>query len=810
MKTILSILVAAAAVLPIYGASPQPLALTRQSAAMERIVPLPAGKPEIPIRAHSTVKAVKTDGIAADDYIYTIVEEDFSGFSEGSQEELGTDYIGVAGMPYIDDALTHQPGWSTLYGVQADGAIAINSPIGGCLNTPQGDYAGKITIEFRMRIPSGFGTVGVMIANNGIWTPDILDARMVVVDPEETEDPSEWHTYKMEFDNAYSNDDCFVQFCAYYCQVIIDDIRIISDLSASIDSPKAKGATAFTRDGFTAAWSEVRSADHYYLNVFREIETGDPWCRTEDFSAGIPYEWTAEGGVESVVKGGLDDSPCIAVSDNAVVTTPLFEERLRSVDIWFRLIEGESYASSINVQGFDGANWNDMGQLFLEIIPSDPDGAHLVISGKSNPVHHDRYYQLRFVFKGFEQDKEYGMSPVVVLDDITIESMPKMERDYAITDMPVEGGSYVCHGLDPESDYFYYVRVTRADGKKATGSPALAFGISCPENPSVGAVTSDSYTATWEYTPKATAYYVRDFGVFEADSPETDYPVLYETFSPASEFGGTLDQPLMCDNKYSWVYLDPYTDNAGWTGASTILAEGCVGTGGGGMMGIRSPELSLGNGDRSFSVRCMLYSYGDDGILITPSSAKAEYIGFEVAEGWNEVSLDYMDGSPDEVLAFSAQNSTPFMLGEVEVCQSLNPGEKVYRFLRSDNIAGGGNVSHTFDDVDFTAFPNHAFDVRAIYEKEYIECASEISDRISISSANDGLTVARYLGKAIVRPGKGGVDITLGEPMELTFFHIDGRVGKIVKAASGHTFIGLESGLWIVRAGNESYRLTIN
>lgn len=85
------------------------------------------------------------------------------------------------------------------------------------------------------------------------------------------------------------------------------------------------------------------------------------------------------------------------------------------------------------------------------------------------------------------------------------------KNDYALTDVPVEGLSYVVTGLDPESDYIYTVKARSGAVVSVESRPISAIGISTPVPLDASQLGEDGFTANWKRTPKATRYTLKVF-----------------------------------------------------------------------------------------------------------------------------------------------------------------------------------------------------------------------------------------------------------------------------------------------------------
>lgn len=747
--------------------------------------------------------------------IVTIVDEDFSLMTGGSQnaEELleDTNYLGMPGDPYIDDSLTHQPGWSTIYGVEADGALGLATPVGGALNTPEGDYSGKLTISFRMKALTGNANVIINLCGNGIYDVyGLLDTDIVRVN-EETADPFDWHEYTVTFTNEVSNNTSFIQFNSIYCQVILDDIKVTADFSDFLPAPTVLEATDFTLDGFTANWTDVRIADNYLFSAFSRTQTAPEENYTYEFNDGLmPEGWVTTPELSISSENGVDGSGALIVDKDCVIESPLYEQNIKSFEIWFRQLTEESYFAMLNVEGFDGFKWVSLGDLTIGSMAQDEEGSILYLDGSVKASFHDAYSKLRFNFMGWEEEAEYNLAPVVAVDDIKVETMPTYQRNYVVKDEPTTESHKVLTGLDPSVDYFYQVASVRGD-LTSWSAPIQAFGITTPNAEPASGITESSYTANWKPTPKASAYHVRDFSVFEAKEDLKEHAVLHETFAPAAEFGGDVEDPEIMGNYYEYIFLNEFCDNPGWYGASTIIGDGMVGSGMGAFQGIYTPELTLNNGNGEFDVEVTVYleSYGyGDAVTITPSSAKSEYIGFEAMDGFNTVTLHYYDGSDSESINFSTQYGSPLYLQEVKVTQDLNAGDKIYSYRQSKYVNDPDATSYTFEDVDFASEPVHAFDVMAILMQDYKETTSEYSAPTLVqngSKVKADVTVTDVL----IHIENGGVVVTAGKEGSADIYALDGSLIVSSTLGIGENFIPLAKGIYILNAGAKPHKIMV-
>ncbi len=743
-----------------------------------------------------------------------VVDEDFSLFTAGTQEEPDEEFLGIPGEPYIDNELTKEPGWSTNYATQAGGACALNTPIGGFINTPIGDYSGKVSVSFRFKRLSPdpvSASMGVILAGGDIWYPEVLDMAFVTIGEEEINGEGEldeegWKNFSCTFSNEYAGNDGFIQLGAYYCQVLVDDIKVSIIDDGSVAAPTVLPASDFTLTGFTAKWSEVRLADSYLFSLYHEEVVSDPLEETYDFDGNSAEPWTLDGITTTTSDQGYEGSAAFVVDQNSYITSPVYDGRLASISIWMRNIGEDPYYASVTLQGFNGKEWTDVGTMYTAMVPFDEEGGTLVINSSTRPSFYNAFNQVRFAFQGWDYEAEDGIASQLVIDHLEIETLSGVEKKYDITEMPTSECMMVLSDLDAYEDYYYEVGSVRGENKEWS-SPMLAFGISTPEVTEASDITIFSYTANWLPTPKASLYRVRDLGVFTAEKDINDCEILYESFGVVE--GGTREEPLSLENGFTPCSLDEYTVYPGWIGASTIIADGMVGAGGAGFAYIQTPELTLSNSNGDFSVEITVDLLYDDAILITPSSADAEYIGFEAVEGENTVVLDYHNGSSNETLRISSQYGAPFYIRDITVTQDLKKDESVFTYLNGKVVDGDCN-SFIFDNVDFDNYSTHAYDVMAIYNKDLKQCVSERSPYEMVSYSTDVKILEKDMAGLVVKSGKGFIEVESDAATSVAVLSIDGKTIAVESLNNGNTAtFAVTPGIYIVKAADSSRKVIV-
>lgn len=348
-----------------------------------------SGKPAF--RAKKTPAAYDAPLLApegSDVETVVLVDEDFSAWNDGSQEEP-MNGIHVEGFfedpkdPWvISKEYTKQYGWTGESIYLADGACGLYSEgWGGWIQTPQGDYSGHLVITFKAKVPE------IVKAKKPYVSISLLKGKItngVRIEEESQkyiyfETDHEWHEYSWEYDLKYGSSDAFIQFCTYN-ELLLDDIKIVSELT-TLPTPLLKKATDFTYDGFTANWGEVARATDYQLTCYRKIpkDDGDYLDCDQDFESlkvtdghidnadtGLPEGWAFNLG-ENGDRGEVFTEPENVASgkyaicfdaDNDVIEIPDNGALITEFSVKMRFVEGK-----IEIPGYDVAYYPGMVTL---------------------------------------------------------------------------------------------------------------------------------------------------------------------------------------------------------------------------------------------------------------------------------------------------------------------------------------------------------------------------------------------------------------------------------------------------------------
>lgn len=186
--------------------------------------------------------------------LVTVLQEDFSLFTEGTEESPAAEMLPTDwGGSFAADKV-HTTGWGGQKVHEAGGTAFIEEE--GALWTPNVDMTDAVDyrfyVSFRARLGEG-AAEGVPSVQMGYNTP---------VEGESL--GTEWKEYRLMFSGEYSG--TYLTFKATSAW-LIDDI-LIEKVMPFIDAPEKPYFSNYTVDGFKAGWRAVDQAAGYLLSVY--------------------------------------------------------------------------------------------------------------------------------------------------------------------------------------------------------------------------------------------------------------------------------------------------------------------------------------------------------------------------------------------------------------------------------------------------------------------------------------------------------------------------------------------------------------
>ncbi len=700
---------------------------------------------------------------AAESTLQTLVDEDFSRMSAGTEATPDETYIADRQTGSIPSKYTRTPGWSGACIYQAGGTCAIrkglfSNGMGGAveetgfLRTPQGAYSGNVTLTFRARLLGSDKASDKMdvaiLSENGRLETQYVDVT------------SEWKSYTLNFTKGGFSG-CVMQFTMAQEEVLIDDIEVTTR-QTKIPAPVATEVTDYIPGGFTAHWQGTNQADSYTVTIY-EKKVSEA-ITVEDFEGlnliagtnllnssdpGFPEGWQFAYGTvrnaDHVSPLGYEGSTGMIFRNTGEgFVTPTFERPIRDFSFYAAHPSGEECLSTLVVSVLVDGQWGALGNYDVERISDEGE----IINLSSNFP--DGVKAIQVYFRKNDQ-YDAGKDVSVVFDHICIMTEP--EGVAVRTGLETPELSYSVAGLDPEKDYSFTVRAKNASFESDESNEVSAAGLPAPEILSASDLTVDGYTANWASTPKAEGYAVSNYSVYTVSDASETVNVLYENFDKVTE--GTLESPVGLYNVVNPRSLDDYTMNPGWMGIANYLVKGMMGsraymniTG-----CIQTPTMDLSGNGGKFTVTVTVVGDTDatnDQLVV--QAGYASFIRQDIKPG-EPVTLTYefTCGQPNMQLLLYTYNGYPFYIDEITVTQTLPRGSKVYTLVENRVLADKDAHSATFAGLRLGDNLNYAYGVYAYRDfmgaRQY--SASNGLKDVYLSSGIDNIEADASEGEAV-------------------------------------------------------------
>lgn len=777
----------------------------------------------MPKRAEGSAKVRRIPaGDLKDRNLKLMYKEDFSLFVEGSEEEPKILYLGWIGIP---EDLTAQPGWTGNGIYEAGGALGLCNPGhdgyqgGGCINSPLGNYAGKIIVKFRIKALQEEGYVFTTLCKGGVDYPSqACDASEI----QNLTEKNVWADLAYEIDDPYSDPDGFVQINAITFNgdgFIVDDIEIYRDMDA-VTSPMKVSMKDFATDGFVATWGEIPAADDYLVTLVEETQRGtEPVNGFVDFndvtaggvfdSSETPESWDIHliGHTQTSADKGVDGSPCIVLSDpDDYIQLPVTGGTFTRLSFFTRPM-GENAMQDLgylNIDVLDPGTGEWKRYAFMNVGTSNKETGYVV---DVNAIEEE--YPGMYSFKDLYTGVRLSLSRpsetcALAVDDIRFSTNPPRDRKTVIEDMAVEGTSYAFSGLDPDKEHYVSVKGRNSFGTSPASAFFHAFGIA--DVTDLKAVDMDrrgGVTAQWTPVPRATRYVVASYDVTTVSEDTPAAEILADDFSKVTVRNPVSD-PLFLGNENSIISLDEYTQVPGWTGRGNIVAKGMLGCLGDpyGMFELYSPEITLSNNKGDYEVRLKVYSEAGAQFVVQGTGVYEAALFPET--GLYEMTVPMTGGQDHDRLMFYTVEGEMFLIDDIKVCQNLAQGDHLYSLLDKTETA---ESSYRFS-VDPEEGKLYGLQVQALQTIFNKTCSSGLSpmalvDFFGNSVDNFGADSTGFSIRSI----DGGLTVRAGER--------DVRVFDVAGRAAGHVASGTDStlelllGIYIATDGVSSFKIIV-
>ncbi len=815
------------------------LAITASLAIMSQAaVPFEKGKKPL-LRHPAAVPSLIVPARAAE--MQTLVDEDFSKFSDGSETEPGTE-ITYENIYHVPASYTSESGW-TGQGVRpAGGCVSLfpwtdsyGDDRGGYISTPLMMLDGTATLTFRAKALTTEGAALWVALCDDDYGPgdDQLDAEL----------SGQWEEFSLIAASGSLEMPSYFQFMAEEGVVLLDDVKI-EFRRDRIATPYPLKALNVSPTEFVARWEEVEGADGYLLNVicttmpenivsdemvesFDGINVKEDGKTIDTSAPGYPEGWHIDVSTNGSQDVSLSDdnsnsAPLSLVFDAVgdVIESPVMPEPIDGLSFWCKptaYSDNYEYMSLIRVEIYHSLTdaWENVAHLcYYNFMPQ---GGFYTFPSQvfSNDVTRVRF---SYIQKG-EVD--------FFIDDVKIHYTTRGVTAPMISDLVVNDTQYAVKDINPRNEYTYYVKAFRDDIVSSASYSVWVDGLVGlrPQLCDAADVTPESFVASWGQLGHATDYTVNLFRLVQPSTDLENVTVLEETFDNITE--GTVDNPGI-----DWV--SPFDFGAkGWTSTSwsatqPAWASGMAGTRGTnywmGTAGlVYTPVLDLscydGKGitvDATFVTTVKDFEYGDttepegvfaiimnsddlntpiaSGLLDTPvvGSTSGRIIINNVPENADLSSV---------VIAFMNKSGLSFFVDYAKISMNVPAGKTLLTPL---SAVSTDDTSYKFENLDPQC--DHAFSVTASANYNYESYVSDPSEvkivMTSLSSVseiadNDGVEIATAAGAILVSAADGVVS------------EVFTPSGLLVARGKGSCNMQVTSGIYIVRAGSVTAKVAV-
>ena len=783
------------------------------------------------IKAGSKVKCAPV-AKAPDANAEVLFDEDFSAFTDGSEEELGTNVTAGYndGDPYIDPSYMHgQNGWWGVGVYSAGGMAALAYPnYGGALNTPRREMYGRLHVSFRIKVRDG---------NPATWkAPVIVNCcKGSFEQPTGVNNitmselgscsylfgyyPSDgWQQVDVDIYNPSHDDDSWIQIhCVTRAPAgyLIDDFKVTRDYDFAMSPEKLK-STDFTDDGFTASWTPGAENAYSLFSLIEHKVTGkSPRTINETFAnatigsdgnvdassladAGWKLNLGAKG---SQLKTGDDGSKALILNEvTDTIETPLYGGHINNLSLGLSAqYDPESYGV-IMIDGWDGFKWQNISYKYLMELADAPE--QFDIQPYEGSI--QKYTKVRLYPVQLNDGDE------VLLSSVNAELSPDVTVTQLMTNVRTENNYIVLHELDPNAEYFYSVTGCKDDNIKSAPT-AWTHALGCPA-PKVNAATNisdNSYTANWDKSPKATQYEVKNYKATEIAQSTADYPVLVDNFTNAKSDDGNVK--IATETSF-----DAYSDNKGWIAdGDALLYDGAIGTFS--LGNLYSPELSLNNNNGKFKIHLKLRGYNGAKLAVQSTSTYGivdlKSTGTDGFTAQAEATLAFEDGMAGERLMFYACGASAqgVVIESIEVTQDVEAGDYVYQ-LDGTNVTESNSVSCDFNNLTPDTGFNYAYTVTAkgdYYGESYSSAPSNYQT-VDLTTAINGLQTGNNKMTRIVAIDGYNIVVATAVNKNIRVYDISGKLCLTVNAATDETTLTVGNpGVYVVTDGTDAYKVAV-
>ena len=680
--------------------------------------------PKIKLLSFRKLTEQDIKGQAKSDNIETILNEDFSLFTAGSED--APDFTPIVSDYVLDENLTHEPGYTGGDIYQAGGVCLLGKEDymwGGYINTPVKEYTGIITLTFKAKaVYNNKGNVNISFIDDpwANYPVSVTETGYYSLDMDSSDG---WQSYEYVFLVDYL-ETCALQFNTYDA-IMLDDI-VLTRPAEWIATPDTKPADQFTLNGFRANWHPVPNADEYLLNIYKEAPTSEEETSMFfDFEDGQLPEGFSGNGLEFVEGEGVDGSMAICLdADGDSLVLPYNGGRYTILKIHYKYVPDSShYTAQLGQYFHDGNAWSSGGTFYDLLCDYEINYETFEITYDSIKEVDDQvlpsmftaaeqYYQVYFKLRDMDGPAK------IYIDNIEIETTQPTEKVMVKENMPVKDTFYMFTEMDDATAEYYYTVTGRNSTMTGPESNRVhAFGVAAPTATAATDIdTNGPFTANWQSVPKAATYAANLYRMETLGKDVPAWVILQDDFSKV-ESEAAPDAAEQVGNTET-SYLDEYTTVPGWTGFDNIIANGMLGfTESGEML---TPLLDLSNNGGKYRVTITAQcpwglEYGET--LAVQGNTQYGRIDF-TSNDTVTATFEFSDGTEATSIYLYNLYGMDVLIDEITIEQDLVAGDEVFTPVAIHENLTADVLSYRFEDFD-RPDPNatYAYRVFATYDK---------------------------------------------------------------------------------------------
>ncbi len=794
-------------------------------------------------------KAPASNDAADKKNVTVLIDEDFSGFTEGTEEaptdtklldDMGNFIDNSKFKPYSSKLGDKTWGGEGLY--SAGGCIAIKD--GWFLNTPAGDMSGDVTMTFRARISNGAGVDGKdaleLIFMSRKTLIDYARKKYTLTD--------QWKTFTFTANNGdFSYTGFQLMSNLDNNTILIDDIQITSEAQA-IAAPLAYDAEDATEKGFTAIWQPTTDATSYLLNVYSKTENDEDVSVSESFESvkadanGVidattpeyPNGWTikwADATKSHVGKNG-DGKQTLRMSDEGdYITTPKCKQGYSSLQFWVKpeVSQDEVPYGSFVQLSFD----TDYGLYpfasidMTDLLDEETKNNGYVCNLNEALAMFDGVYSLKVEYFPVEGD-----NTTLLFDDFAYTYPAPPTLNYLLQDKEIKAEplaedeeyvKYPVSGLDPNLDYYYTVKAVNSEFSSEPSEEIEVYTVSQPVVSEATNVTENGYTANWTSNKKVDYYRIEQIQKNTITEDTENYDILYEDFSKVtSEFKeADISDGFIEQGEYTSDYrpIDDLTHIAGWKASSTQRVEGWLGGMASGVDGaiagaIVTPTIDLSHNDGECNVTIRAWGQEDDWLVIQGVNAAA-YAGLRFPTGgFVEATVTIPVCTAKESLTFYSNNYYPFLIDYIRIQQNVKAGDVVSVTTASVHTADATVNSLVMDNPNFGDGHDVYYRVTGLRyyhgDKKNV-VASNPSELMLVKKPTTGITTTEASNNSTMKvvATNGGIVVFGADGSNVQVFSLSGQLVASKSIVSGDKSIALPPGIYMVKTANDIVKVVV-